>query len=392
MSARARSARRRSSPRTRRSVAVREAREPLAQLAARAACSRPGRAAFDSRAAPADRVNVIAECKRRSPSQGRAAAGLRPGRRIATGICGGRRGRDFGADRADVLRRRRSSTSPRCARAVDVPLLRKDFIVSEYQLLEARAAGADAVLLIVAALTPAELRTLLDGRRSWAWTRWWRSTTPRNSPAPSMPAPTIVGVNNRNLRTLAGGCRGVARRLIAQHARRRHRGQRERTADARRTSGACGARVHAFLIGERFMTQPDPGAALAGLLDEVVPCLREDLRRCTTRSKICGVTRLTMRSWRAQLGAARSASSSGRGARASSIRTARARLSARCRRLSPPSACSSISRPRTSTASRRRAAGAVQLHGEESRDYAARWRVRSIKAVVARRRADAVSA
>ena len=87
--------------------------------------------------------------------------------------------------------------------AVDVPLLRKDFIVSEYQLLEASAAGADAVLLIVAALGRRELQALLhDARGSWASPRWSKCTTPTSWRSRVDAGAAIIGVNNRNLRTL----------------------------------------------------------------------------------------------------------------------------------------------------------------------------------------------
>ena len=106
---------------------------------------RPG--AFRAALSRTDRVNVIAECKRRSPSRGVLRADYDPAA-IARGYSARGRGRDLGAHRADLLRRvARPSRAVRAA--VDCPVLRKDFIVSEYQLLEARAAGADAVLLIV---------------------------------------------------------------------------------------------------------------------------------------------------------------------------------------------------------------------------------------------------
>ena len=117
------------------------------------------------RSARDDRLNVIAECKRRSPSRGVL-----------------RRTYDPVADRARVTRRPvplpcpcspspRSSTATldhlRAVRqAVRLPLLRKDFIVCPYQLWEARAAGADAVLLIVAALHDGELESLLAEARA----------------------------------------------------------------------------------------------------------------------------------------------------------------------------------------------------------------------------------
>src|SRR6476660_1664143 len=149
---------------TRRIMEVREAAQPLAQMVERAEAvlSRPGR--FFGALSVADQVNVIAECKRRSPSKGVLRTEYDPVA-IATGYA------DGGAAAISVL------TEPTffdgalehlaaVRAAVDTPLLRKDFIVSEYQLLEARATGADAALLIVAALSPAELKSLAASAES----------------------------------------------------------------------------------------------------------------------------------------------------------------------------------------------------------------------------------
>src|SRR5205807_3457301 len=110
---------------------------------------RPG--VFRAALARIDRVNVIAECKRRSPSRGVLREDYEPVA-IAQAYAAG------GAAAISVL------TEPTffdgaldhlaaVRAAVDTPLLRKDFIISEYQLLEAKASGADAVLVIVAAMT-----------------------------------------------------------------------------------------------------------------------------------------------------------------------------------------------------------------------------------------------
>ena len=162
--------------------------------------ARPGR--FRAAVGRVDTLNVIAECKRRSPSRGVLRADYDPVA-IAAGYAAA------GAAAISVL------TEPtffdgslehlEAVRSVtDVPLLRKDFIVSEYQLLEARAAGADAVLLIVAALRFRELVALQAGGDARAWTCLIEVHDAEELARCAIDAGAdIVGVNNRNLRTLA---------------------------------------------------------------------------------------------------------------------------------------------------------------------------------------------
>ena len=145
-------------------------------------------------------MNVIAECKRRSPSRGVLRADYDPVA-IARGYA------EAGAAAISVL------TEPtffdgsldhlRAVRAaVAVPVLRKDFIVSEYQILEAKAAGADAVLLIVAALDPVELRALAGCAAGLGLDALVEVHDAGELRAAIDAGARIVGVNNRNLRTL----------------------------------------------------------------------------------------------------------------------------------------------------------------------------------------------
>jgi len=130
-------------------AAERERDVPLRAIESRARDAAPPLDALDA-LAPRDRVHVIAEIKRSSPSRGQLATIADPAalaREYATGGASAisvlTEGRRFGGSLADLRAVRE---------AVDIPLLRKDFIGNEYQVLEARACGADLVLLIVAAL------------------------------------------------------------------------------------------------------------------------------------------------------------------------------------------------------------------------------------------------
>src|SRR4029078_11224753 len=149
--------------------------------------------------------------------------------------------------------------------AVDCPLLRNDFIVSESQLREARAAGADAVLLIVAALRPAELKVLHDHAARHGLDVLAQVHDAHELPIAIDVGARVVGVNNRNLRTLEVDVH-ASEELIAQMPRDGVAVSESGlpTADDLIRLRSIGYR--AFLIGERFMTAPDPGAALDALL------------------------------------------------------------------------------------------------------------------------------
>lgn len=214
-------------------------------------------------------VRVIAECKRRSPSRGVLRAEYDPAA-IA------RRYAESGAAAISVLTEPTffdgSLAHLEAARAVvDVPILRKDFVIDAYQLLEARAAGADAVLLIVAALDDEALARLAEHARRLRLDVLVEVHDDAELDRAIAAGADIIGVNNRNLRTLA----------VDVDASFRLAGRMPPGALAVAESGLkSGADVHrlqaagyrAFLIGERFMTAIDPGQALAGLLADAASC------------------------------------------------------------------------------------------------------------------------
>jgi indole-3-glycerol phosphate synthase len=248
---------------TRRIVAVRGERTPADALEREALARAPRRGAFRDALRRTDRVNVIAECKRRSPSRGVIRAEYDP-MTIAHGY------QQAGAAAISVL------TEPtffdgsldhlRAVRAVvDIPILRKDFIVSDYQLLEARAAGADAVLLIVAALHADELRRLRERANDLGLDTLVEVHQPDELSAAVDAGAEVIGVNNRNLRTLAVDLRAsdLVMAQMPSHVTAVSESGLRTAADLARLS-ALGYR--AFLIGERLMAEPDPGAALEALL------------------------------------------------------------------------------------------------------------------------------
>lgn len=248
---------------TRRLTDVRSEREPLRDLMRRAESRAPRPGVFTAALSWADRWNVIAECKRRSPSKGVLRADYDPVAIASSYAVAGAAAISVLTEPTFFDGAPDHLTAVRAA--VQTPLLRKDFIVSEYQLVEARAMGADAVLLIVAALTPAELKQLSATAASLGLdTLVEVHSAEELSVAIDAGAP-VIGVNNRNLRTLTVDVH-ASEVLVAMMPRDTiavsESGLRT-SADLSRLS-ALGYR--AFLIGERFMTDADPGAALAALL------------------------------------------------------------------------------------------------------------------------------
>jgi indole-3-glycerol phosphate synthase len=180
-------------------LAGREAARPLADVRASLADVDPPRDPMPHFRAPGS--SVIAEVKRKSPSKGELADIADPAA-LATAYAAG------GAAAISVLTERRrfgGSLEDLAAvrAAVDTPILRKDFIVTSYQLVEARAAGADLALLIVAALDDDDLRRLHDEARELGLTVLVEVHDEAETERAVALGAELVGVNARNLKTLA---------------------------------------------------------------------------------------------------------------------------------------------------------------------------------------------
>jgi indole-3-glycerol phosphate synthase len=246
-------------------VAAAQARVPLAAL----------RAEAESRAEPtrgfaralrdkiaAGRSGVIAEVKKASPSKGVLRADFRPAD-IARSY--ERHGAACLSVLTDAPHFQGSVEYLQQARAAcALPVLRKDFMVDPYQVYEARAMGADCILLIVASLADGQmaeledcalglgLDVLVEVHDGAELERALRLKTP------------LVGINNRNLKTfevtldttLGLLAQVPADRLLVTESGILGPDDVQRMRDAQ---------VHAFLVGEAFMRAPDPGAALSAL-------------------------------------------------------------------------------------------------------------------------------
>lgn len=229
----------------------------LRRLAAQAPAPRDPMPAFRG-----DGLSVIAEVKRRSPSKGDLAAISDPAA-LATAYAEG------GADAISVLTEERrfggSLEDLRAVRAaVPTPLLRKDFVVTDYQLLEARAAGADLVLLIVAALDDALLRDLHQQATGLGMTALVEAHDEAEAERALAVGATLVGVNARNLKTLdvdPATFARVAKRIPESVVKVAESGIGG-VADAQRyaTEGA-----DVVLVGEALVKDGDPAAAVRAM-------------------------------------------------------------------------------------------------------------------------------
>jgi indole-3-glycerol phosphate synthase/phosphoribosylanthranilate isomerase len=262
---------------TRATLDARRERDPLAALERRASGAVPRGYKFLA-ALSRGRVNVIAECKRRSPSRGVLRQNYDPAALAFEYERGG-------AAAVSVL------TEPtyfdgaldhlaRVRAAVQAPVLRKDFIVDEYQLFEARAAGADAVLLIVAALEAKRLHGLHQLALDLGLAPLVEVHDEGELGDALEIGARVVGVNNRNLRTLAIDAETSLRLapMIPSDVIAVSESAIRSRAEVRQLAAAG---YRAFLVGERLVTDSDPARAVAELAAPDAPVL-----------KICGITLL----------------------------------------------------------------------------------------------------
>jgi indole-3-glycerol phosphate synthase len=214
-----------------------------------------------------DTVALIAEVKRASPSRGIFVPGT------FDPVAIGHLYADNGAAAISVLTdepyfKGQLDYMTAVSIAVDVPVLRKDFVVDAYQLYEARAAGADAALLIVAALEQGELQALHELTGALGMTALVEVHDEAETERALAIGAHVIGVNNRDLRTFVTDIATTAAcaRLVntATHTLVSESGIF--TIDHVRQVAAMGA--HAILVGESIITSPDRASqvrALAGV-------------------------------------------------------------------------------------------------------------------------------
>ncbi len=243
-------------------IAAAKARIPIEELRARAQDT-PARKDFFGALAAEGPIKLIAEVKKASPSKGIIRADFDP-------VAIARTYEQSGATCLSVL-----TDAPyfqgsldyltAIRAAVNLPLLRKDFILDTYQLLEARIAGADAVLLIAECLDDCNLRKLHNESLELGLTPLVELYEPANLPRVLAAGATLVGVNNRDLRNFEVDLEHTIRlrRDIPDECLLVGESGIATRADVERLEAAG---VDAILVGESLMREADIGAAVRKLL------------------------------------------------------------------------------------------------------------------------------
>jgi indole-3-glycerol phosphate synthase len=248
---------------TRLEVRDRRALADIAHLERRAAAHRPRGFETALRNAAASGIAVIAELKKASPSRGLIRADFEPVSLAKSLEAAGAAALSVLTDREFFQGSLEYLTQ--ASAAVAIPCLRKDFIVDAFQVLEARAAGADAILLIVAALGDAELKRLYAEARRLELDVLCEIHDREELERAVAVGFTVIGVNSRNLHTMEvqPQTQFDLAQLLPQTAVRVAESGIRSTADI---AQMVQAGFDAFLIGESLMRQADPGARLAALL------------------------------------------------------------------------------------------------------------------------------
>lgn len=275
-------------------VEAERVRLPLAELSARARAMEPMDAPFE-RALRAPGMSFICEVKRASPSKGAIAAGADP-------VAVARAYEDAGAAAVSCL------TEPRwfkgslddlaaVAAAVRIPVLRKDFVVDEYMVWQARTAGASAVLLICGILSDGQLAEYVGLAHELGMSALVEAYEPEELPRALAAGAQVVGVNNRDLRSFEVdfGRSARLRPLVGEGRVFVSESGVETRADVALLEEAG---VDAVLVGETLMRAADKRAALAELrgvpsqgapAPQAAPAPRAAVPR--TRVKLCGLSR-----------------------------------------------------------------------------------------------------
>lgn len=247
---------------TRVDLAMRKRAVSLDQLIEQARQQEPARDFARALSKP-DTVNIIAEVKKASPSKGIIRADFDP---VGIARCYEENGagavsvlteEHFFQGNLDYLKQIRSS--------IALPVLRKDFIIDTYQVYEARAAGADALLLIAAVLETRALSSLMRITQELGMHALVEVHNEKELTSALKVKPSIIGINNRNLNTFVTdiGTTVQLRSLIPEGTIIVSESGINTPSDIKHLR-SCG--IDAFLIGESLMREPEPGVKLGQLL------------------------------------------------------------------------------------------------------------------------------